>query len=353
MKHKDERTKMTGEVLNGVKVIKLYGWEPPMIEAIERIRRSELRCLFKAGLVKAIIDAVNFSSPFLVAVSAFSAYSLLAGHVLTPEVAFVSLALFNQMRNPITTIGLLMSQSVQAIVGNRRLKALLTADELVPIRRVRFSTERQQRGTAVSIAGSDFAWDDSPVPTLRNIELTVPVGHLVAVVGEVGSGKSSLLAAILGEMDSHDPTGRVGINGSVGYVSQEAWIQNLSLKENILFGRDYDPTLYSDVIAACALEPDIELLPNGDETEIGERGINLSGGQKARVSLARAVYQQCDIYLLDDPLSAVDSHVGRHIYEEVIGPKGMLAGKTRLLVTHAVSYLSGGGFDSVVVMKGG
>lgn len=173
--------------------------------------------------------------------------------------------------------------------------------------------------------------------------------HLVAVVGSVGSGKSSLLSAYLGELDKLK--GRVNTLGSIAYVSQQAWIQNATLRDNIIFGKTFDQKLYDRVVVACALKQDIEMLPGGDQTEIGEKGINLSGGQKQRVSLARAVYNNADIYFLDDPLSAVDSHVGKHIFEHVIGPNGILGKKSRILVTHGIQYLPNTNF--IYVLKDG
>lgn len=146
-------------------------------------------------------------------------------------------------------------------------------------------------------------------------------------------------------------SGKVNTLGKIAYVSQQAWIQNATLQDNILFGKQMDPKRYNQVIAACALKPDIEMLPGGDQTEIGEKGINLSGGQKQRVSLARAVYNDADIYFLDDPLSAVDSHVGKHIFEQVLGPSGILSPKTRLLVTHGITYLPQ--CDNIFVLKSG
>ncbi|NXX54719.1 MRP1 protein, partial [Scopus umbretta] len=182
-----------------------------------------------------------------------------------------------------------------------------------------------------------------------SINFTVPEGSLVAVVGQVGCGKSSLLSALLGEMDKKE--GYVVVKGSVAYVPQQAWVQNATLEDNIIFGREMNESRYKRVIEACALLPDIEVLPTGDKTEIGEKGVNLSGGQKQRVSLARAVYCNADVYLLDDPLSAVDAHVGKHIFEKVIGPKGILKNKTRVLVTHAVNYLPQ--MDTILVMADG
>jgi ABC-type multidrug transport system fused ATPase/permease subunit len=153
----------------------------------------------------------------------------------------------------------------------------------------------------------------------------------------VGSGKSSLLSGFLGEL--HKINGNININGSLGYVPQQAWIQNVTLRNNILFGKALDDSFYNQVLDGCALKSDLSILPAGDLTEIGEKGINLSGGQKQRISLARAVYSKVDIYLLDDPLSAVDAHVGKHIFDSVVGPNGLLKGKTRIFVTNSLSFL--------------
>lgn len=203
-------------------------------------------------------------------------------------------------------------------------------------------------GNPLLIENGTFSWggEDS---ILKNINLQVEKGKCVAVVGTVGSGKSSLISALLGEMDKI--SGRVNTVGKIAYVSQQAWIQNATVQDNILFGRSMDQKRYQQVINACALKPDLDILPGGDQTEIGEKGINLSGGQKQRVSLARAVYNDAEIYFLDDPLSAVDSHVGKHIFEQVLGPKGILAKKTRVLVTHSITYLPE--IDNIFVLKEG
>ena len=151
--------------------------------------------------------------------------------------------------------------------------------------------------------------------------------------------------------DMEKESGYVNVQGKVAYVPQQAWMQNATLENNILFSKRPHVDEYERVIDACALRSDIDILPGGDQTEIGEKGINLSGGQKQRVSLARAVYSDADIYLLDDPLSAVDSHVGKHIFEEVVSHKGLLADKTRVLVTHGITYLPK--TDFIIVLKHG
>lgn len=202
---------------------------------------------------------------------------------------------------------------------------------------------------SITVKNATFTWARDEPPTLNGITFAIPDGALVAVVGQVGCGKSSLLSALLAEMDKVE--GHVTLKGSVAYVPQQAWIQNDSLRENILFGRPLQEHCYKVVMEACALLPDLEILPSGDLTEIGEKGVNLSGGQKQRVSLARAVYCNSDIYLFDDPLSAVDAHVGKHIFEKVVGPMGLLKNKTRILVTHGISYLPQ--VDVIIVMSGG
>lgn len=198
------------------------------------------------------------------------------------------------------------------------------------------------------IENGTFSWGEEE-SVLKNINIQIEHGKCIAVVGQVGSGKSSLISAFLGEMDKI--SGRVNTLGQIAYVPQQSWIQNATLEDNILFGKPMDKKRYDQVIHACALKPDLDILPGGDQTEIGEKGINLSGGQKQRVSLARAVYNNSDVYFFDDPLSAVDSHVGKHIFEEVIGPKGILANKTRVLVTHGITYLPE--CDGIFVLKDG
>ncbi|KAF9198937.1 hypothetical protein BGZ59_004318, partial [Podila verticillata] len=191
--------------------------------------------------------------------------------------------------------------------------------------------------------------DQGGGPALVDIDLEIPSGSLSILMGRVGQGKSSLLGAIIGDMYKHK--GRVCVYGQLAYVPQQAWIINASLKENILFGKALDQERYDRIISATGLIPDFKILPAGDLTEIGERGINLSGGQKQRVSLARAAYQDADIYLLDDPLSAVDAHVDQHLWRNLIGPEGLLKDKTRLLVTHGIHHLSEA--DQIIVIKSG
>lgn len=343
---KDQRIKLMTEVLNGMKVLKLHAWELSFIEKIEAIRNQELRILKLATYLQAVGTLTWSCAPFLVTLATFATYVLLGG-VLDSEKAFTSLSLFNILRFPITLLPMVISYVIAASVSVKRIgKYLQTAD----IDAENVSHDHYSESSVV-IENGTFAWgltkDDFPI--LQNINISVPNGCFTAIVGPVGSGKSSIISAILGEMEKID--GKVNVNGSVAYVAQQAWLQNMTLKDNILFGEPYDARRYNMVLDACALRPDLEILPAADLTEIGEKGINLSGGQKQRISLARAVYQDRDIYLFDDPLSAVDSLVGRHLFEQVFSSSGLLSNKTRILVTHGLQYLPK--VDNIIVLLNG
>jgi ABC-type multidrug transport system fused ATPase/permease subunit len=355
MRFKDSRIKMMNEILNGIKVIKLYAWENHFIEAVFGIRRDELKVLRSSAFLGAFASFTFMCAPFLVAVVTFGTFVLvnLNNHdpdgQLTSERAFVALSLFNILRFPLVMLPFVVSSSVEASVSVKRLRTFLKKPEVDPDNVDYSPNHPVDGGPAVGIEGGEFTWETPQNPTLSKMNLKIKQGQLVAVVGQVGAGKSSLLSAILGEMEKLQ--GRVTVRGRVAYVPQQAWIQNNTVKGNILFGKPMDGTYYDRTLRACALGPDLEILPGGDMAEIGEKGINLSGGQKQRVSIARAVYQKSDIYLLDDPLSAVDSHVGKHIFDEVIGPEGLLNTKTRILVTHGLSFLPQ--CDLIVVLREG
>ncbi|EEB15150.1 multidrug resistance protein, putative [Pediculus humanus corporis] len=346
MKYKDERVKLTNEVLGGMKVIKLYAWEPSFEEQILKIRAKEVTQLKYAAYYNAVSSFIWSCAPFLVSLVTFATYVLSdENNILDAKKVFVSLSYFNILRFPLPMMPMIISNLVQTSVSVNRINKFMNCDELDPSN----VTHEDLNSLPLLIENGYFSWEQSEKPTLRNINLQVKPGKLVAVVGSVGSGKSSLISSLLGDMEKL--SGRVNVKGTVAYVPQQAWIQNATLRDNILFGKTLDSNLYSKVVEACALKPDLEMLPGGDLTEIGEKGINLSGGQKQRVSLARAVYYNADIYLLDDPLSAVDSHVGKHIFEKVIGLDGILKNKTRLLVTHGITYLPQ--VDMIVVLTDG
>nr|XP_054955343.1 multidrug resistance-associated protein 1 isoform X7 [Pan paniscus] len=350
MKSKDNRIKLMNEILSGIKVLKLYAWELAFKDKVLAIRQEELKVLKKSAYLSAVGTFTWVCTPFLVALCTFAVYVTIdENNILDAQTAFVSLALFNILRFPLNILPMVISSIVQASVSLKRLRIFLSHEELEPDSIERRPVKDGGGTNSITVRNATFTWARSDPPTLNGITFSIPEGALVAVVGQVGCGKSSLLSALLAEMDKVE--GHVAIKGSMAYVPQQAWIQNDSLRENILFGCQLEEPYYRSVIQACALLPDLEILPSGDRTEIGEKGVNLSGGQKQRVSLARAVYSNADIYLFDDPLSAVDAHVGKHIFENVIGPKGMLKNKTRILVTHGMSYLPQ--VDVIIVMSGG
>lgn len=346
LKSKDQRIKLLNEILHGIKILKLYAWEPSYQSKVVDIREREMDVLKSSGYLTTFSMLTLTCIPFLVSIATFGVYFLVdEANILTASKVFTTISLFNILRLPLFDLPTVISSVVQTKVSLNRLQHFLCGEELSPE-----NIETNYKGNhAVGFLGASFQWETNGSSVLKDIHIKIPEGSLVAVVGQVGSGKSSLLSAILGEMNKLE--GTVQRKGSVAYVSQQAWIQNALLQENILFGQPLNRPFYERVLEACAMLPDLELLPHGDQTEIGERGVNLSGGQKQRVSLARAVYNDADIYLLDDPLSAVDVHVGKHLFEQVIGHNGLLKNKTRVLVTHSLTVLPL--VDFIVIMEDG
>ncbi|XP_025906528.1 canalicular multispecific organic anion transporter 1 [Nothoprocta perdicaria] len=346
MKNKDERMKIMNEILNGIKILKLFAWEPSFEDRIKEIRGRELKYLLNFSYLQSISVFVFTCAPFLVSLASFAVYVLVdENNILDAQKAFTSISLFNVLRFPMAMLPMVISSLVQTNVSTARLEQYLGGEDLD----TSAIHHDHIAGSAVRFSDATFAWEQDGNAVIKDVTLDITPGSLVAVVGAVGSGKSSLVSAMLGEMENIK--GHINVQGSLAYVPQQAWIQNATLKDNILFGSELDEARYQEVIKACALLPDLELLPAGDLTEIGEKGINLSGGQKQRVSLARAVYSNADVYLLDDPLSAVDAHVGKYLFEHVLGPKGLLQNKTRILVTHSVSFLPQ--VDNIVVLVAG
>uniref|UniRef100_A0A672NT23 ABC-type glutathione-S-conjugate transporter n=1 Tax=Sinocyclocheilus grahami TaxID=75366 RepID=A0A672NT23_SINGR len=339
MKYMDGRVKLMNEILNGIKILKFYAWEKAFLEQVLGYREKELKTLKKSQILYSVSLASFNSSSFLIAFAMFGVYVLIDDkNVLDAQKIFVSMALINILKTPLSQLPFAMSTTMQALVSLKRLGKFLCQDELKPDNVTKESFKSGERSLVDKhYCNGTFSWSKDGPACLKGISVRVPCGSLVAVVGHVGSGKSSLLSAILGETEKR--SGAVSVKGSIAYVPQQAWIQNASLQDNILFGREKKESWYQRVLEACALLPDLDNLPAGDATEIGEKGLNLSGGQKQRVSLARAVCRKADVYLLDDPLSAVDAHVGQHIFNKVIGPKGILRDKTRVLVTHGMSFL--------------
>ncbi|XP_060076556.1 multidrug resistance-associated protein 1-like [Ylistrum balloti] len=347
LQNKSSRMKLFNEVLGGIKVLKMFAWESIFSKKLINIRDKEIKFLKKFAAVSAYTVTLSVQSPILLSAVVFLSFVIAnpSKHLDAAD-AFQVLSVVNFLRYTISFVPYIITAIIQSRVSIGRIQRFLWSEDI--------STDNVHRVTdaddAVSVKNGSFTWDiESTVPTLRNIDLNIGEGELVAVVGLVGSGKSSLLSALLGEMSRIH--GRVALKGTTAYVPQEAWIQNMTLKDNVLYGSQYRNRRYRKVIKACQLLPDLAILSAGDQTEIGQRGINLSGGQKQRVSLARAVYSNSSIYLLDDPLSAVDSHVGKAIFDKVIGNDGLLKGKTRILVTHGVHWLPN--VDKIIVMDDG
>uniref|UniRef100_A0A7M4F5B4 Multidrug resistance-associated protein 1-like n=1 Tax=Crocodylus porosus TaxID=8502 RepID=A0A7M4F5B4_CROPO len=342
MKTADQRVKLLNEILHGIKILKLYAWETSYQKKVMEIREHEIDVLKSSGYLATFSMLTLTCIPFLVSLATFGIYFLLdEENVLTAAKVFTSISLFNILRLPLFDLPAVISAVAQTKISLGRLEDFLNSEDLDPQNiDTNYSASKLAHIFFICILYTNY----SEIATRQ-----IPEGALVAVVGQVGSGKSSFLSAILGEMEKLE--GTVQRRGSVAYVSQQAWIQNSILQENILFGSGLNKPYYERVLEACALLPDLEQLPNGDQTEIGERGVNISGGQKQRVSLARAVYSNADIYLLDDPLSAVDVHVGKHLFEKLIGPSGLLKNKTRILVTHSLAFLPQ--TDLIIVMENG
>ncbi|XP_006157433.1 canalicular multispecific organic anion transporter 1 [Tupaia chinensis] len=346
MNNKDKRLKIMNEILSGIKILKYFAWEPSFKDQVNNLRKKELKNLLTFGWLQALIMFFLYLTPILVSVITFSVYVLVdSNNILDAQKAFTSITLFNILRFPLSMLPMVISSMLQASVSVDRREKYLGGDDL-DTSAIRHDCNFDK---AVQFSEASFTWDQHSEATIRNVNLDIMPGQLVAVVGTVGSGKSSLMSAMLGEMENVH--GHITIKGSTAYVPQQSWIQNGTIKDNILFGSELNEKKYQQVLEACALLPDLEILPGRDLAEIGEKGINLSGGQKQRISLARAAYQNSDIYILDDPLSAVDAHVGKHIFNKVLGPNGLLKGKTRLLVTHSIHFLPQ--VDEIVVVGNG
>ncbi|XP_052481316.1 ABC transporter C family member 12 isoform X4 [Gossypium raimondii] len=328
----DRRVSLMNEILVAMDTVKFYAWEKSFQTRVHSIRNDELSWLRRAQLLSAFNSFILNSIPVVVTVVSFGAFTLLGGD-LTPARAFTSLSLFALLRFPLNTLPNLLSQVVNANVSLQRLQELFLAEERV----LAPNLPLQPGLPAISIKDGNFSWDSkAEKPTLSNINLEVPVGSLVAIVGGTGEGKTSLISAMLGEIPA-DANSSVVIRGTVAYVPQVSWIFNATVRNNILFGCSFQPERYWKTIDVTALRHDLDILPDHDLTEIGERGVNISGGQKQRVSMARAVYSNSDVYIFDDPLSALDAHVAQQVFSRCI--KEELQGKTRILVTNQLHFL--------------
>uniref|UniRef100_A0A2I2YNZ3 ABC-type glutathione-S-conjugate transporter n=1 Tax=Gorilla gorilla gorilla TaxID=9595 RepID=A0A2I2YNZ3_GORGO len=324
MRQKDSRARLTSSILRNSKTIKFHGWEGAFLDRVLGIRGQELGALRTSGLLFSV-SLVSFQvSTFLVALVVFAVHTLVAENAMDAEKAFVTLTVLNILNKAQAFLPFSIHSLVQARVSFDRLVAFLCLEEVDPGAVDSSSSGSAAGKDCITIHSATFAWSQESPACLHRINLTVPQGCLLAVVGPVGAGKSSLLSALHGELSKVE--GFVSIEGAVAYVPQEAWVQNTSVVENVCFGQELDPPWLERVLEACALQPDVDSFPEGVHTSIGEQGMNLSGGQKQRLSLARAVYRKAAVYLLDDPLAALDAHVGQHVFNQVIGPGGLLRG---------------------------
>ncbi|CCD27007.1 ATP-binding cassette glutathione S-conjugate transporter YCF1 NDAI_0J01150 [Naumovozyma dairenensis CBS 421] len=353
MQFKDERTRVISEILNNIKSLKLYAWETPYKAKLENVRNNkELKNLTKLGCYMALMSFQFNVVPFLVSCSTFAVFVYTEDRPLTTDLVFPALTLFNLLHFPLMVIPNVLTALIECSVSVGRLFSFLTNEELQKDSVQRLPKVTEIGDVAINV-GDDatFLWQRKPEykVALKNVNFQAKKGELTCIVGRVGSGKSALIQSILGDL--FRVKGFATIHGNVAYVSQVAWIMNGTVKDNILFGHKYDAEFYEKTIKACALTIDLSVLVDGDQTLVGEKGISLSGGQKARLSLARAVYSRADTYLLDDPLAAVDEHVARHLIEHVLGPNGLLHTKTKVLATNKVSVLSVA--DSVSLLENG
>lgn len=369
----DQRVSLTQEILQSVRFVKYFGWESSFLKRLGEMRTKEIGMIQRLFTIRNLIMAVSLSLPIFASMLSFITYTL-SNHGLAASKVFSSLALFNGLRMPLNMLPLVIGQVTDAWESLKRIQEYLLLEEQADE-----ATFNPDAPDAVAMHNANFTWertptqgnDDVPGPVgkksnkqelkeknalstnevednastlvderepfkLHDINFNLGRNELVAVIGSVGSGKTSLLAALAGDMRRTD--GEVVLGASRAFCPQYAWIQNSTLKDNILFGKDMDRSWYKRVIKACALQQDLDMLPNGDATEIGERGITISGGQKQRLNIARAIYFDADIILMDDPLSAVDAHVGRHIFDNAI--LGLLKDKCRILATHQLWVLN-------------
>ncbi|KAI7734861.1 hypothetical protein M8C21_008799, partial [Ambrosia artemisiifolia] len=345
MAAKDDRMRKTSECLRNMRILKSQAWEDRYKVRLEEMRGVEFKWLKKALYSQAFITFFFWSSPIFVAAVTFGTAILIGGQ-LTAGGVLSALATFRILQEPLRNFPDLVSMMAQTKVSLDRITGFLQEEELQEDATI--VLPRGMSDVAIELKDGEFQWDPcAPRPTLSNIQMKVERGMRVAVCGSVGSGKSSFLSCILGEIPKI--SGEVRICGSAAYVSQSAWIQSGNIEENILFGNPMDKAKYKRTLQACSLKKDLELFSHGDQTIIGDRGINLSGGQKQRVQLARALYQDADIYLLDDPFSAVDAHTGSELFKEYI--MTALATKTVVFVTHQIEFLPAA--DLILVLKEG
>ncbi|CAG0890313.1 unnamed protein product [Cyprideis torosa] len=356
----DERVRLMNEILDAMRVIKMYAWEKPFAEKVDFARRAEIKIIRAVSYLRGFNMAMSFTSSRLILLATFAAY-VTTGETMVAEKTFLAVSVFNNLRLVMTNFfPSAISYSAEALVSFKRLERfLLLSERVTPPEFFSNGPDKKNDTVDISLAsvtphvdtlrvdGICATWTPKGTEVLSDITFSVKPGELVAIIGMVGAGKSSLLQAILRELPL--TKGNIECPRKIGYTSQEAWIFSGTIEENVLLGRPMDPRLFMRVVRACAFDKDLKQLPEGQRTLVGDRGVTLSGGQKARLSLARALYQQADLYLLDDPLSAVDPHVGSHLFDFCI--MRYLKDKPRVLVTHQLQFLSKA--DKIIVLRNG
>ncbi|AGO11194.1 AaceriACL072Cp [[Ashbya] aceris (nom. inval.)] len=356
----DKRIQKLNETLQSIRIVKFFAWETNFEKEVQAIREDELATLLRRAIVWSAISFLWFMVSTIVVSASFACYIYIQGEVLTTPVAFTALSLFVMLRNPLDSLADMLSYVVQSKVSLGRIQAFLDEDETTKYEQLTIS------GNRLAFENATVAWNENPSSfRLRNIDIDFMIGKLNVVIGPTGSGKTSLLLGLLGEMTLQEGKIHVpaldaredlviqadGLTNSIAYCSQSAWLLNDTARSNILFNSPYNEQRYNDVIEACGLTKDFEILSGGDLTQIGEKGMALSGGQKQRISLARALYSSARHLLLDDCLSAVDSHTALWIYEKcIVGP--LMEGRTCILVSHNVA-LTMRNADWVVILENG
>ncbi|CAK4111648.1 unnamed protein product [Aphanomyces euteiches] len=343
---RDQRMQAVKETFGSILVVKLQAWEAKCREKIQKLREIELGYVWTLMSSGALLILTLWATPLFVSMSSFAVYSVVMKQPLTASKVFTSLALFRLLQDPVRDLPENITAVIEARVSLDRINSYLT-QENKPVRPEPVSPENTN--VVVTIQNATFTWGDESIPILKDVNLTVHRGDLVVIHGKVGSGKSSLCMAICGEMKQTQGTS--GVYGSIAYCSQEPWIQQMSVRDNILFGKPFDSAKYTRVVDACGLLPDFELMAFGDMTEVGSKGRNLSGGQKARISLARACYSDADIVILDAPLAAIDAVVQKEIMTKCI--ETLLKSKTVILVTHNADIIGAESVNRLVELDEG
>ncbi|EFA04472.2 putative multidrug resistance-associated protein lethal(2)03659-like Protein [Tribolium castaneum] len=336
----DYRVKLMNEIISGIQIIKMYAWEKPFEQIVKQARKHEIDVVTQASYLRGIYLSCMVFIERTTLFLTITCYVLL-GNPITADKVFSIAQFYNILQLALAICyPMAITFGAETLVSIKRLCDFLVLEEK-PQSQIERKAEQD-----IEFDNTSGAWNSDSL-TLQNLDLFIPQGTLCAIVGPVGAGKSSILQMLLGELPPI--TGSIKVGGKISYASQEPWLFAATVRNNILFGREYDRALYREVVKVCALERDFKQFPQGDRTVVGERGVSLSGGQRARINLARAVYRGGDVYLLDDPLSAVDTHVGRHLFDECIVK--YLRGKTRVLITHQLQYLKKA--DHIVVLNEG